>query len=195
MRTEDGEVTVRFVGESALVESEGTQLPGRVTAETGSTLTIRCDQQLSAEPVTREVLVSVFAVDALYRICGKALMYGSEVATAPDAAVERIQRRKWPRHRMDLAVTLCPVKEGVRLEGVPGRTVDLSVGGLCAETLRPVEGEGDPVVILSLPDGTSVVSGVSTVASEDLGDGWRYRMAFLDLAAHDYTRLVELTAG
>jgi hypothetical protein len=70
--------------------------------------------------------------------------------------------------------------------------VDIGVGGLCVETLRPLEGEGDPMVILSLPDGTSIVSLTSTVGAEDLGDGWRYRLAFRHLEAHDAGRIADL---
>ena len=51
---------------------------------------------------------------------------------------------------MDLPVTLCPIDRASHVEGIPGRTVDISVGGACVETLRPVEGEGDPMVILRL---------------------------------------------
>jgi len=91
-------------------------------------------------------------------------------------------------------VTLCPVVDGRRVEGVSGRTVDVGVGGLCVETLREVPGEGDPMVILSLPDGTSVVALTSTVAVEDLGDGWRYRLAFLDIDAHDAGRIADVVS-
>ena len=95
---------------------------------------------------------------------------------------------------MDLVVTLCPVDDGSRLAGIPGRTVDVSVGGLCVETLRPVEGAGDPMVILKLPDGTTIVSGASTVAVEEFGDGWRYRLAFSELEEDDARRLAALTS-
>jgi hypothetical protein len=184
-----------LAGQMALVEAESVQVTGRVTSVVDAALTVTCDQECWMEAETRDVLVSVFAPDALYRLSGPALVSGFEVVTTPDITVERIQRRKWPRRRMDLAVTLCPILQGTHSEGVPGRTVDVSIGGLCVETLRPVEGEGGPMVILSLPDGTTIVSGASTVAAEDLGDGWRYRLAFQQLDTHDATRLAELTAS
>ena len=109
--------------------------------------------------------------------------------------MQRIQRRRWPRRRLELRVTLCPVKGTSRLEGVPGRTVDVSVGGLCAETVRPVEGDGDPMVILDLPDGARIVAAAVTVAADDLGDGWRYRLAFRDLDSDDAGRLAALTGA
>jgi c-di-GMP-binding flagellar brake protein YcgR len=179
----------------ALVEADGIEVTGRIAAVAGAILTVACDQECWIEAETRPVTISVFASDALYRLSGPAVVCGSEVTTTEGISIERIQRRKWPRRRLDLAVTLCPTAKGMHTEGVPGRTVDVSIGGLCVETLRPVEGEGCPMVILSLPDGTSIVSSVSTVAAEDLGDGWRYRLAFDRLDSHDASRLAELTAG
>lgn len=187
----DFEGLAQLTGQTALVETGGTEATGSVTSVEGS-VTITCDQDHWPSGELGDVTVSVFAPDALYRIAGWAKVDGLEVTMRADAAVERIQRRKWPRRRMDLAVTLCPVADGRRLEGVPGRTVDVGVGGMCVETLRPVEGEGDPMVILSLPDGTTIVSLTSTVGIEDLGDGWRYRLAFLDLDPHDVVRVADL---
>ncbi len=182
-----------LVGLSALVEADGRETTGGVSAVEGSEVTLTLDDDSLAPGDLPVVVVSVFAPDALYRLEGRATVTGRELVTRADSAVERIQRRKWPRRPLDLPVTLCPVADGLRIEGVPGRTVDVGIGGCCVETLRPLEGEGDPMVILSLPDGTTIVSGTSTVDSEDLGDGWRYRLAFRDLDAHDAGRLADLT--
>lgn len=180
--------------QKVLIEAQSVEVGGRVVGVSGSILTIAPDEECWIEPETAEVTISVFAPDALYRLTGQAVVSGSEVVTTEDVSVERIQRRKWPRRRIDLAVTLCPTANGTHTEGVPGRTVDVSIGGLCVETLRPVEGDCGPMVILSLPDGTTIVSGASTVVAEDLGDGWRYRLAFDHLDAHAASRLAELTA-
>jgi c-di-GMP-binding flagellar brake protein YcgR len=109
--------------------------------------------------------------------------------------IERIQRRKWPRLRIDLPATLCPVTDATSLQGVPGRTVDVSVGGACVETLRALEGEGDPMLMLSLPDGGTIVCATATIAVEELEDGWRYRLAFIDLDGEESSRLQTLTAS
>jgi hypothetical protein len=87
------------------------------------------------------------------------------------------------------------VEDGARLSGIPGRTIDVSVGGLCVETLRQLEDGGDPMVIMDLPDGTTIVACTTTVAAEDLGDGWRYRLAFQGLEAEDADRLASLTVA
>jgi hypothetical protein len=181
-------------GHTALLEAEGTEATGTVTDVAGGVLTLSCDQECWPPGESHQVSVSVFAPDALYRITGKATANGLEVVCAAGMEVERIQRRRWPRKRLALAVTLCAVDNGVRLSGVPGRTVDLSVGGLCVETIRQLDGSDDPTVILDLPDGTAIVASVQIVAGDDLGDGWRYRLAFQGLDRSDADRLAELTA-
>src|ERR1700704_2389945 len=46
-----------------------------------------------------EVVVSIFAPEALYRLTGTARWAGSQRLTVdPIHDVERIQRRRWPRH-------------------------------------------------------------------------------------------------
>lgn len=187
----DVDALTQIVGRTALVETGDGEVTGSVTSLEAGVVRIACD---SAHPIGigAETEVSVFAPDALYRMAGRAEVDGSDLLLGPVVVVERIQRRRWPRRRLDLAVTVCPVADGRRVEGVPGRTVDIGVGGVCVETLRPVEGEGDPMVILSLPDGTSIVSLTATVGVEDLGDGWRYRLAFRNLEAHDAGRIAEL---
>lgn len=184
----------QLVGHTALVETGGAEVTGSVTSFEAGVLTVACDPDSWAAPDPGGVHaeVSIFAPDALYRLTGPARVDGSDLLLGPEVAVERIQRRRWPRRRLDLPVTVCPVADGRRVEGVPGRTVDVGVGGACIETLRPVEGEGDPMVILSLPDGTSIVTLTVTVGVEDLGDGWRYRLAFRHLEAHDAGRIAEL---
>ncbi len=192
----DTDGLAQLKGQTALVESGGWEATGTVTsavlAAGGAAVTVICDEETWTGSEVGDVVICVFAPDALYQFSGSATVTGPEVSVGPDAAMERIQRRKWPRRRLDMAVTVCPVADGRRVEGVPGRTVDIGVGGVCVETLRPVEGEGDPMVILSLPDGTTIVSLTSTVGFEDLGDGWRYRLAFRNLDAHDAGRIAEL---
>jgi PilZ domain len=182
------------VGSTALVEVDQVEATGTVVEADGAYVAIVCDQAAWTGG-SRQVAVSIFAGDALYRLSGLATADGTRVSCDPGIDVQRIQRRRWPRKRLDLRVTLCPVKGTARLEGVPGRTVDVSVGGLCVETIRVVEGDGDPMVILDLPDGAQIVSAAATVAAEDLGDGWRYRLAFRELDSDDAERLAGLTGA
>jgi hypothetical protein len=188
----DGSGLSPLSGLTALLESGAVEATGVVSAVGADTVTVTCDEDSWKGTEIDSVQISVFAPDALYRLVGPAAISGLEVTVGPEPKVERIQRRKWPRQRMDLPVTVCPVEDGHRLAGVPGRTVDVGVGGVCVETLRQVEGEGNPMLILNLPDGTTVVSLTATVGVEDLGDGWRYRLAFQDLDNHDRNRLAGL---
>jgi hypothetical protein len=181
-----------LAGLAAVVEGGPVAVSGVVAATTVDTVTVKCDLAGGEPDLPGTVRVSVFAPDALYRLDGPATRTGPDLTVGPDLQVERIQRRRWPRRRMDLPVTLCPLDDGRRLAGIPGRTVDVGAGGVCVETLRPIEGEGDPMVIINLPDGTSMVAGTRTVSVEDLGDGWRYRLAFTDLEDHHRHRLAAL---
>lgn len=190
----DADGLARLTGHTALVEADGVQTTGSVVAVEAGSVDVACDEEAWEGIGTIVAELNVFAPDALYRLSGAARVEGSHLLFVPASTVERIQRRKWPRRRLDLPATVCPVADGRRVEGVPGRTVDVGVGGVCVETLRPVEGEGDPMLILSLPDGTSIVTLTATVGVEDLGDGWRYRLAFRNLDAHDVGRIAELVA-
>lgn len=185
---------VQMLGHTALIEGVGIEATGSVESVDGPTAVVICDEEVPATGDPLDVTISVFAPDALYRVQGPAVAAEKGLICGGEMAVERIQRRRWPRRRVDLPVTLCPVDGATRLEGVPGRTVDLSVGGACVETLRRVEGEGDPMVILRLPDGATVVTNSSTVSVEELPDVWRYRVAFRDLDDRDAARLEKLTA-
>jgi hypothetical protein len=183
-----------LAGHTALLEAEATEATATVSDTAGGVLTLTCDQECWPPGESHHVSISVFAPDALYRITGKATSTGFEVVCAAGMQIERIQRRRWPRKRLDLPVTLCAVDNGVRLSGVPGRTVDLSVGGLCVETIRQLDGVEDPTVILDLPDGTAIVASALIVTGDDLGDGWRYRLAFQGLDDSDADRLAQLTS-
>jgi hypothetical protein len=181
-------------GQTALVVAGSDDATGLVTSVEDQLITIACDQECCPTGETRQVSVRVFAEDALYLISGQATANGTNLVCDPDVAIERIQRRRWPRKRMELLVRLCSVENGAHVGGVPGRTIDVSVGGVRVVALRELEGEGDPMVILNLPDGSTIVAATSTVAAEDLGDGWRYRLAFRDLDGDDADRLAALTA-
>ena len=183
-----------LLGQTALIEGDGIAFTGTVESVEGTTVTVLPDGGSLSIGDRNHATVSVFAPDALYRLIGD-VTFDEKTLLCSDMVIERIQRRKWPRRQMDLPVTLCPVSDAASVHGVAGRTVDISVGGACIETLRAVEGEGDPMVILRLPDGTTIVCATSTVAAEELDDGWRYRVAFRDLDSGDASRLEALIAA
>lgn len=184
----------QLLGQTALIEGDAVEGTGTVEYVDGTTVTVLPDGGHWSMGERHHVTISVFAPDALYRLIGEAVPE-EKTLRCSDMVIERIQRRRWPRLRIDLPVTLCPVADAASLRGVPGRTVDVSVGGACVETLRAVEGEGDPMAMLRLPDGATIVCATVTVAAEELEDGWRYRLAFRGLDSADAARLQALTAS
>jgi hypothetical protein len=191
----DQNFIVTLVGAPALVETGRVESTGVVSGLSSTILVVSCDEVEWAAANPDDVLVSVFAKDALYRFRGRCELGEGEVAVPDDVFVERVQRRTWPRRRLDVAATLCPLDDARRVAGVPGRTVDLGVGGMCVETLRPLDVDRDPTVILTLPDGHSIVVRTTTVAVEDLGDGWRYRLAFGHLEPRDASLILDLLSS
>jgi hypothetical protein len=181
-------------GQTALVETGATPT-GTVEVSADGSVVVHCDGEPWAGGQAQEVAVSVFSPAALYRISGRATADGARLVFEGDVAVERIQRRRWPRRRLDLAVTLCPVQDWTEPEGVPARTIDISVGGLFVECARPLPDSCDPLVMLHLPDGAEVVANAVTVRSETADDHWRYRLAFRDLDAAGTSRLATLTGA
>ncbi|MGC8513929.1 MAG: PilZ domain-containing protein [Acidimicrobiales bacterium] len=184
-----------LVGMPALVETGLVEATGFVSKGDAGGLVIACDEETWRDADVDRVVVSVFGSEALYRFSGRCELRKGEVEIPAGVSVERVQRRSWPRRRLDVAATLCPLDDTRRVAGIPGRTVDLGVGGLCVETLRPLHGDRDPVVILTLPDGHSIVARTTTVDVEDLGDGWRYRLAFGHLETRDANLILGLVAG
>lgn len=184
-----------LVGVAALVETGLVEATGFVSNIDVGRLVVACDEESWREADPDTVLVSVFGSDALYRFSGRCELRKGQVEIPDGVRVERVQRRSWPRGRLDVAATLCPLDDTNRVAGIPGRTVDLGVGGVCVETLRPLNGDRDPVVILTLPDGHSIVARTTTVKVEELGDGWRYRLAFGHLETRDANLILGLVSG
>jgi hypothetical protein len=184
-----------LTGRIVLIEVGPVDLTGTVCEVGDGWITVGCDQDCWDSGDRRQVSMTIFSPEALFRFSSSAAVVAPRTLELGDGMqVEVVQRRRWPRRPLDLPVMLCPVVGGARVEGVPGRTVDVGIGGVCVETLRQVEGEGDPMIILSLPDGTTIVAGTMTVDTEELGDGWRYRLAFDHIDANDAGRLAEFTA-
>ena len=188
-------VLLEYQGEDA----QGTVLTGLVVKDDGGEVTI--DLGASGPPPAdgSEVVASVFAPEALYRLhatahAGRAGL----VALDPVHQVERVQRRSWPRRALHLAVTLVPL-DGTGTEAdftaIAGRTVDVGVGGMRVETIRPLPGSVDPSVMMTLADGTSLFLQTRIVHADIGRDSCEYRLAFHDLADEDAAHLAALVEG
>jgi len=184
-----------MAGQTALVEGQPVTSTGIVERADGETLTIKCDGALWPAGEAHQVEASVFCPGALFRVSGTAVAAGKVLSFGADVIIERIQRRRWPRRNLDLTVTLCPVQAWNEPEGVPGHTIDLSVGGMHVECLRPLPAGCDPLAMLFLPDGTEVVTETVTVSTEAADGCWRYRLAFQDLDEGATQHLIALTGA
>lgn len=147
---------------------------------------------VSEEP--EEVVVSVCAPEALYRLSAKASPgRGQGIVVLTDVhELERIQRRTAVRVPIRLGVSLaCLDDASAGLQAVSGYTIDIGVGGVQVQTLRPLP-DCDPTVMLTLPDGTRVAALSLVLQTTLYGDGYRSRLAFEDLPAEDMTALSAL---
>ena len=171
------------LGQVALVECPAypnVHRTGLVTSDVEGRMAIDLDP-------TDEVLVSVFAPDALFRIRATAKTTGPDgvIVLDPVHDVERVQRRSGTRAPLSVGVTLsCVDGPSPAMESVVGRTVDIGVGGVRVVTLRPLPA-GDPTVMLTLPSGAEIVAPTEVLAVE-AGDGnYEYRLVLRDLAEED----------
>jgi PilZ domain len=141
-----------------------------------------------------EVIVSIFAPEALYRIRAAAHWGPSgRLAIDPIHDLERIERRSWPRHALRINVTLAALDgPDVDLVGVAGRTLDLGVAGLRVETIGCLPAGADVTVMLTLPDGGRLVARTTVVSAEVSDSGCEYRLAFDCLNDVDTGRLMAL---
>lgn len=186
----------QLAGQTALVEGDGLELAGTVEVTEGPAITVVCDQECGFAGDVRTVTVSVFSPTAYFLLSGPAVADDKRLRCGSGMTVERIERRRWPRARLDLPVTLCPL-HGTDIDSVPGRTIDISVGGACIETLSPVEhaDRSDLKVVIRMTDGAHIECSCATIAIEEMDDGWRYRLSFRDLDDDGAARLEKLTAA
>jgi hypothetical protein len=179
----------------ALVEYPGNHGPltGLIT-NGGHQERIAIDLGAQAPLSTDEIVVSVYAPDALYRLHATAVPSRPDgvIVLEPVHEVERIQRRSAARVPIQVGVTLSFLDDPAPLiESIVGRTLDIGLGGLRVLTLRPVP-HRDPTVMFTLPTGRGIV-GAALVLSEDQTDeGYECRLAFEDLDADDVVALREL---
>jgi PilZ domain len=191
-----------IAGEVALIEREGPDRPGGHGPEPMAGVVDSGSDEIlmivgvdsSGLPEGTHVLVSIFAREALYRIRATAHWASPErLALDPVDEVERIQRRRWPRHPIELDVTLASLDgPDPNVGGVPGRTLDIGMGGLRVETNHRLPPGEDLTIILTLPDGAPLVARTTVVAVQVRGDVFEYRLAFDQLDELDTTNLIAL---
>jgi PilZ domain len=141
-----------------------------------------------------EVIVSIFAPEALFRLHAAARWgLSGRLSIHPIHDVERIQRRRWPRHPLRFEVMLTPHDGAdIDLASVAGRTLDLGIGGLRVETIDRLPPGADATVNLTLPDGLPLVARTTVVCADFTDDGCEYRLVFDHLEQFDARRLTAL---
>ncbi len=129
-----------------------------------------------------DVVVSVFAADALYRLEGTAWSTEVEgvIVLDPIRSTERVQRRTTPRVPIRVGMVIT-TREGSGMVTVAARSLDIGPGGMRVETLRVLPA-GQPVVALTLPDGSELIAEAEILDSDGDEEGYEYRLAFVDLS-------------
>jgi hypothetical protein len=183
-------------GQVALLERPGdaAEMTGLVGAAEGDQFEIDLGLGNSVSREPEEVVVSVCAPEALYRLRAKASPgRGDGIVVLSDVhELERIQRRTAVRVPIRLGVSLaCLDDPTAGLRAVTGYTIDIGVGGVQVQTLRPLP-DCDPTVMLTLPDGTRVAALTLVLQTTPHGDGYRSRLCFQDLPADTMTALSAL---
>lgn len=91
----------QLLGQTALIEGDAVEGTGTVEYVDGTTVTVLPDGGHWSIGERQHVTISVFAPDALYRLIGEAVPE-EKTLRCSDMVIERIQRRRWPRLRIDL---------------------------------------------------------------------------------------------
>jgi hypothetical protein len=161
-------------GQLALVEVAGADpCAGIVTAAGGATVTI--DLTGGEAPADGDLSVSFIASDALYRAHPSAVRRQSarslEVVVAD---VERIQRRRVPRVRIQYPITVT-VESG---EAIRGETLDIGPGG-CRFTSSHHIGEAQTVeLVIDVLEGPAIAAQGRLLETRDDAGNYEYRVAF-----------------
>jgi len=187
-------------GQVALIEVPGLDecLTGIVVEEGGDDETpLVIDLGASPRPPDPEcdVVASFFAPDALYRVSATAVPHNGGTPAVIDLRVheiERVQRRQAPRARHQLHTVLSNFDDPGALVSVVGETVDLSEGGCRVRTEKMFPHGCDPTVTIALPNGEDVVILGAILQSVADGDGYEYRIVFLEIEEEDRSRLARL---
>jgi hypothetical protein len=146
------------------------------------------------QPEHEDVLVSVCAPDALYRLKATADPGRDRgiVVLSGLEEVDRIQRRATARIPLRLGVALASLDEPTtEIHSVTGFTIDIGVGGVQVETMRALP-PGDPTVMLTLPEGTPIVALAQVLETREDHGAYRTRLAFKDLPPDAMTALKAL---
>ncbi len=131
-------------------------------------------------PEGTQVVISIFASDALYRSRAIAHWASTGLLTMDRLHdLERIQRRRWPRYRITLNVILASLDGPITaLRGIRGHTLDIGMGGVRIQASHRLPPGEDVSVIVAFPDGSQLVVRGTVIAVTSNEAGFEYRLAF-----------------
>lgn len=184
-----------MAGQVALVEyAEGGNscLTGLVLPDANHQVTIDLGAAGPLRGPNEEVIVSVFAADALYRLEATAIATKLDgiIILDPIRSTERVQRRTTPRVPIRVGMVIS-THDGPGMVTIAARSLDIGPGGMRVETLRALP-EGQPVIALTLPDGTELLAQAQILDADGDDDGYEYRLAFVDLSPEGEKALMSL---
>lgn len=154
-----------------------------------------------AQPLTLDVREGSIGdgVDVRITICGGgsrwlirgtvAVVSPGRLAVDPVIARQRGERRSSPRRQVRLGLSVHESQAGSDAGPVAAHSVDVCPGGLRIETPHRLELGAHPMVIVSLPGGSTVMSRVEVLDRAPAPAGWSYRLAFRGLRVVDAGRL------
>jgi hypothetical protein len=139
--------------------------------------------------------ISVFAPDAMYRARASLHLHEGRVAELDDLDVGvPVQRRRWPRRRMSLPVSLVAV-EDTEPAAVCGETVDICVGGARVITREQLHPGNDPLVAITMPDGDVMLRSAVVIRMSKEVDRFSYGVVFPEVEGDDSARWAELVSA
>lgn len=184
-----------LAGQVALVEyAEGGRscLTGLVLPGSNDRITIDLGAAGPLRGANEDVIVSIFATDALYRLEATATSEETSgiIILDPIRSTERVQRRSTPRVPIRIGMVIS-TQDGPGMITVAARSLDIGPGGMRIETLRELPA-GKPVVALALPDGTELITQAEVLGVDGDNNGFEYRLSFIDLSPEGEKTLMSL---
>ncbi len=184
-----------MAGQVALVEyAEGDRscLTGLVLTGSNDCITIDLGAAGPLRGDKEDVIVSIFAADALYRLEATATSQETSGLIVLDSirSTERVQRRSTPRVPIRIGMVIS-TQDGPGMITIAARSLDIGPGGMRIETLRELPA-GKPVVALTLPDGTELIAQAEVLGVDGDDNGYEYRLSFIDLSPEGKKTLMSL---
>jgi c-di-GMP-binding flagellar brake protein YcgR len=175
-------------GQLALVEVAGSDpLAGIVTQAGGDTVSI--DLTGGEAPADAALSISFVAADALYRAHPSAVRRQSPRSLQVVVGeVERVQRRRTPRVRVQYPITVTSEKG----EQFRGETLDVGIGGCRFATSHHIGEAQTAQLVIEMLEGAPIKAGGRLLETRHEEGEYEYRVAFSDIDDDAMARIGQL---